>query len=127
MTDKHFIHITRLSHHYTQEMCEAMLGLHSLAGCDSVSSFKGIGKLKPLKLLLKSQTYCDTLRGLGEDCKADYNLIDGFEKILCVVYGKAKFDSVNKVRHLMLQSKCDGDISVKSLNQTHGSGAIPTK
>ena len=31
------------------------------------------------------------------------------------MYGKAKFDSVNEVRHLMPQSKYDGDISVKSL------------
>ena len=114
---KHLIHITRLSHHYTQEMCEAMLGLHSLTGCDSVSLFKDIGKLKPLKLLLKSPTYCDTLRGLGEDGKADYNLIDDCEQLICAVYGKAKFDSVNEMHHLILQSKCDRGISVKSLNQ----------
>ena len=100
-------------------MCEAMVGLHSLAGCDSVSSFKGIDKLKTLKLLLRSPTYCDTLRGLGEGGKADYNLIDGFEKSICAVYGKAKFDNVNRVRHIMLQSKRDGDISMESLNQVH--------
>ena len=114
---KHLIHITRLSHRYTQEMCKAMLGLHSLAGCDSVSCFKGIGKLKPLKLQLKSPTYCDHLRGLGEDWKADYNPNDDCEKSICAVYGKAKFNSVNEARHLMLQSKRNGDINVKSLNQ----------
>ena len=36
------------------------------------------------------------------------------------MYGKAKFDSVNEVHHLMPQSKYDGDICVKSLK----SGAI---
>ena len=69
-------------------MCEAMLGLHALTSCDSVSSFKSIGKLKPLKLLLKSPTCCDTLRDLGDGCKVDD------EKFICVVFGKAKFDSV---------------------------------
>ena len=89
-----------------------MLGLHALTGFDSVGSFKGIGKLKALKLLLKSPTYCDTLRDLGDGCKVDD------EKFICVVFGKAKFDSVNEERHLMLQSKYDGDISVKSLKSS---------
>ena len=81
---KSLINITRLSHHYTQDMCEPILGL---AGCDSVSSFKGIGKLKPLKLLLKSPTYCDSLRGLGHDWRVDDDLLDGCEKFICSVYG----------------------------------------
>ena len=62
-----------------------MLGLHVLTGCDSVSSFKGIGKLKPPKLLLKSPTYCDTLRGLGDDWQVDDDLLDGCEKFIYAV------------------------------------------
>ena len=34
------------------------------------------------------------------------------------MYGKAKFDSVNEVCHLILQSKCDEDISIKSLKSS---------
>ena len=34
------------------------------------------------------------------------------------MYWKAKFDSVYEVRHLMLQSKCYGEISVKSLKSS---------
>jgi hypothetical protein len=33
---------------------------------------------------------------------------------ICAMYGKAKYDSVDEVRHLMLKSKCDGDITVQS-------------
>ena len=79
-------------------MSEAMLGLHALTGCDSVSSFKGIGKLKPLKLLLKSPTYCDTLRDLGDGFKVDDDFLEGCERFICIVFGKAKFDSVNEER-----------------------------
>ena len=66
--------------------------LHALT-YHSVSSFKVIGKGTPLKLRLKSPTYCDTLRGLGDDWKVEDNLLDGCEKFICAVYGKAKFDS----------------------------------
>jgi hypothetical protein len=111
---KRLINITRLSEHYSQQMCEAMLGLHALTGCDSTSCFKGIGKIKPLKLLLKSPAYCNTLRSLGDDWNMDENFIDGCEKFICAMYGKAKYDSVDEVRHLMLKSKCDGDITVQS-------------
>ena len=95
-----------------------MLGLHALTGCDSVSFFKGIGKFKPLKLLLKAPTYYDTLRDLGHGWEVDDDLLDGCEKSICAVYEKAKFDSKNEIRHLMLQSKYDGDISVKSLKSS---------
>ena len=42
-------------------------------------------------------------------------LIDGLEKFVCAIYGKSKYDSVDEVRHFMLRSKCDGDISVSTL------------
>lgn len=63
--NKRLIDITRLSQHYSQPMYEAMLGLHALTGCDTVSCFKGVGKIKPLQLLLKARAYCDTLKQLG--------------------------------------------------------------
>ena len=68
-------------------MCEAKFGLNALTGCDSVSSFKGIVKLKPLKLLLISPTYCDILRGLGYGLERDDDLLGGCEKLSCGVYG----------------------------------------
>ena len=112
---KRLINITNLSEHYTKQMCEAILALHAFTGCDSVSSFRSIGKSKPLKLLLKSPVHCDALKHLGDDWNVDDDLLIGCEKFTCVLYGKSKFESVDEVRHLMLKSKCDGDISVDSL------------
>ena len=68
---KRLINITNISNHYTEEMCEAMLGLHTFTGCDSVSSFRGIGKVKPLKLLLKSPEHCYALKHLGDNWDVD--------------------------------------------------------
>ena len=99
-----------------------------------LAPLKAFGKLKPLKLLFKPPTYCDTLRGLGYDWKVDDDLHDCCEKFICAVYGKAKIDSVYKVRHLMLQSKCGGDIRFKSRSQVpwiwldyHQKGLVATK
>ena len=95
-----------------------MLALHAFTGCDSVSSFRGIGKIKPFKLLLKSPAHCDALKHLGDDWNVDDDLLIGCEKFTCALYGKSKSESVDEVRHLMLKSKCDGDISVDSLTSS---------
>ena len=68
---RRLINITNISKHYTDEMCEAMLALHAFTGCDSVSSFRGIGKAKPLKLLLKSLAHCNALNHLGDSWNVD--------------------------------------------------------
>ena len=39
---KRLINITALSQHYSEGMCDGMLGLHAFTGCDSVRCFKGI-------------------------------------------------------------------------------------
>lgn len=112
---RRLINVTKLSEHYSQQMCKAMLGLHALTGCDSVSCFKGMGKVKPLKLLIKSPTYCDALKHLGDDWDLDESVIDGCEKFTCAIYGKPKCTSVDEVRHMMLTSKCHGNLTVPSL------------
>ncbi len=91
-----------------------MFSLHAFTGCDAVSCFKGIGKIKPLKLLIKSPAYCDILTHLGEDWNLNEDLISGCEKFTCTLYGKAKFQSIDEVCHLMLKSKCVGDITRQS-------------
>ena len=112
---KRLINITKLAKQYPQHTCSAMLSLHALTGCDSVSSFKGIGKVKPLQLLLKSPSFCDTLNQLGEDWDVEEELLDDCDKFICAVYGKSKCSSVDEVRHIMLKSKCDGDVTIDTV------------
>lgn len=90
---KRLINITNLSKHYTEQMCEAMMALHAFIGCDSVSSFRGIGKIKPLKLLLKSPAHCYALMHLGDDWNVDEDLLIGCEKFTCALYEKSKSES----------------------------------
>ncbi len=99
--------------HIETHLCNA----EKLGG--QASCFKGIGKIKLLKLLLKSPAYCDILKQhLEEDWNLNEDLISGCEKFTCALYGKAKYKGINKVHHLMLKSKCDGDNNLQSLKST---------
>ena len=50
---RRIINISQLSTKYNKNQCNTILGLHIFTGCDSVSTFKGKGKVKPLSLMLK--------------------------------------------------------------------------
>ena len=39
------------------KQCEALLSLYALTGYDTTSALRGIGKIKPSKLLLKSKEF----------------------------------------------------------------------
>ena len=45
------IDITNLAEKYTPMYCSAYMAMHAYTNCDTTSSFKGIGKIKPLKRL----------------------------------------------------------------------------
>ena len=68
--------------------------LQAFIGCDLISSFRGIGKIKPLKLLLKSPAHCDTLRHLGDDWNVGDDLLIECKKFICALYGKPNISSV---------------------------------
>ena len=49
-----------------QEVSKALLGLHAFTGCDTVSTFAGIGKPRPLKLLHSKNEFQVMCQNLGE-------------------------------------------------------------
>ncbi|KAG1714581.1 hypothetical protein GQR58_001013 [Nymphon striatum] len=50
-----------MSKDFTPMYCAALLGLHAFTRCDTTSAFKGIGKVKPLKLLQQKPRYQEVL------------------------------------------------------------------
>ena len=48
---KRLLDITGIAEEFGTSKCSALLSLHALTGCDTTSAFRGIGKLKPMKLL----------------------------------------------------------------------------
>ena len=63
---KRLIDITKLAQQYKQELCTALLGLHTFTRCDTTSAFKEIGKVKPIKTLQQSPQFQSALAQIGD-------------------------------------------------------------
>jgi hypothetical protein len=127
---KRLISISKLADHYGSPQCSALLGLHSFTGCDSVSAFKGKGKVSAAKLLGKSPSFSKTFQQLGSSWVIGEELVHGLEKFVCALYGKPKFQNIDALRHFLLKSKChsDGDdLTVKVNTNIDLSGMPPSR
>ena len=74
---------------------KALLGFHCFMGCDTVSSFAGRRKLKPLKLLFKNSEYIDAFSSLGEDIELDEETAKKLERFALHMYGKKPTFSIS--------------------------------
>ena len=113
MKQKRLINITELGSHFSETLCNALLGLHSFSGCDTVSAFKGKGKVKPMKLVLKNPEYSQILSQLGEQWDVSEELLTGLQKFVCAIYGgkKSKITNVDELQHFLIKSKCDESVT----------------
>ena len=46
-----YLDITKLRQALGYSVCTALIGMHAYTGCDTVSAFAGLGKLRALKLM----------------------------------------------------------------------------
>lgn len=106
---RRLIDITHLSNEFTSNYRAALLGLHAYTRCDTTSSFKGIGKVKPLKILQKKTKYQEVFKCLGESWKITDDLFLAIEEFTCIMYSsRTKTKEVDRLRYEMLVSKCGG-------------------
>ena len=82
---------------------KALVGLHCLTGCDSVSAFYGKGKKKALSLLLKDNTLCSAFKDLGEQFNITPDMVIALQKFVCKLYGQNDAETVNKARFNMFR------------------------
>ena len=114
--------ITELVANYTQEYCTALKALQAFSHCDTTSAFKGIGKIKPVKILQKHPRFQHVLAGLGKECAVSEEMVDDLEMFTCAIYGKCRSHSVDNVRSSLIKETCsmkDGTINVKKKVKLH--------
>ena len=104
---RRLLNIKTLADNFGPNKCEALLALHSLTGCDSTSSFKGIAKIKPLKVFLKDKKYEKTFASIGVQWKTEESTLREIEDFTCSMYGNSKVKSVNSLQYSILKKKCD--------------------
>ena len=77
-------------------------GLHAFTGCDSVSSFAGIGKVNPLKILRKNDEFQQVFVTLGEEWSVTEELFGKLEAFVCALHGTS---DVNELRYALFCAK----------------------
>jgi len=95
---------TRYAVKDVERVSRALLGLHGFTGCDTISSFAGKGKVKPLKTMMNDDQYINLFATFGdapELTKAQFNTIQSF---VCDMYGH-KDTNTNNVRYKMYAAK----------------------
>ena len=68
---------------------------------------KGIGKVKPLKILLKDKKYISVFASLGNIWQEREELDRELEDFTCTIFGYSRIKSVDLLRYTILKKKCD--------------------
>ena len=106
---KRLINVSKVSEDFGQEYCTALLTLHAYTGCDTTSAFKGIGKVKPMKVFDKNKGLTVCFSKLGMSWDVNKEMIQDLEAFTCTLYGYPRYKSIDALRHDMLKRKCNGN------------------
>ena len=88
------------------ERCSALMGLHAFTRCDTTSCFKGIRKVKPIKVLDKKDHFELPLSQIGRTFPVSADLEVELEESVCLLYSRKHHKETNELRLSILQEKC---------------------
>ena len=86
------------SHTFSKSLIDALPGLHAFSGCDTTSSFNGIGKVKCLSTLQSESKYIKAMANIGEAANLDPETILILEEYVCRLYSIKNCNQINKAR-----------------------------
>ena len=104
---------TRYNIQDSDQASKALLGLHGFTGCDTISSFAGKGKIKPVKTMMKDEVYINLFASFGLEPELTENQFADIQKFVCELYGHKEEDT-NKVWYKMYAAK-HGHLDPKSI------------
>ena len=70
-----------------EDACEALIGLSSLTGCDTVSAFASKSKWRPVQMVVKNWDYVKTIEEIGKERSVSEATFRATESV-CQLYGK---------------------------------------
>ena len=70
-----------------RKITDALPSFHALTGCDSTSSFSGIGKAKAFKVLKSNESVIDAMAILGEEENVFPIVENTIQEYVCCLYG----------------------------------------
>jgi hypothetical protein len=93
----------------------AFLSLHAYTGCDTTSAFKGVGKVKPIKVLLQNPRFVGTIAHIEDTWTVNEEIKASLVTSTCVRHDRHHITSINDLRYQLLKEKCGDD----PLNANH--------
>ena len=85
-----YVDIASIGNALGRDVCEALLGMHAITGCDTVSSFAGKRQLPAFQLVKKNISFQEHFARFGLSCEfsdADFTKLQMFT---CTLYGAKK-------------------------------------
>ncbi len=83
---------------------KALIGVHAITGCDTISAFSGKGKWKAVKLATRNQAYVRAMSAIGQEWTVSEETFKDTETLICQLYGK-KCQSVDLLRYEIHRAK----------------------
>ena len=80
------IDISRLGTMLGRDVCASLIGIHAWTGCDTISSFAGQGKVKPLNLIRKKQVFREVFMALGQEWHVTDEMLGTIQSFTCSMY-----------------------------------------
>jgi len=104
--------ISKLARDFTPPYCDALLALHAFTRCDTTSAFKGISKVKPIKLLEKTPRLQEVFSAVGQSWAVSEDLFLQLEEFTCKMYKQktVRVVEINELRCAMLTQKRGGTL-----------------
>ncbi len=109
---RRYVDISGLASELGPLLCEALLGLHAFTGTDYTAAFMNKGKVRPLKLMEKSNSFCATFSHLGTHETRCEDILPTVEDFVCKMYGQPKKKTVSDARYaIFLRGYAPKDIN----------------
>ena len=106
--------MTALAKTLSKPLRDAILGLHSLTGCDSTSCFSRKGKMKALKLVKNDERLTSLFARFGTSATVSDDDFASLEAFVCKLYGKHDHSCVDKVRYSIVRQSFKAKRSILS-------------
>ena len=82
---RRYVDVTTIAQGMGSVLFRYVAALHAFTGCDFTASFMRKGKLRPLALMIKNETWQAAFAELGESSNLSSKLITDLENCVCCI------------------------------------------
>uniref|UniRef100_UPI0035902182 uncharacterized protein isoform X2 n=1 Tax=Myxine glutinosa TaxID=7769 RepID=UPI0035902182 len=108
------LNLSELAESLGEDYCATLLGFYVFSGEDCTSTFKGKGKVGPLKKLEKNPRFHKAFSQLGDYWTLKPEVLRQLKQFTCLMYGQSRESSVDVIRAKLLRKMVGEDKKLNS-------------